>query len=344
MFRTPESQHPSIFQQTRNSHLRFCWFHRRHRPGKRCHTLLLRRPNPRWRAGRHSRRRRRDGSGDRSQQRLGEEPVRRGWHAPCSTSTPEPAARLVPLGSLARASRADRQPQCDVDHARRARPARPRAGEPGQTDHRPHRQPRPRHRHRPRCRPRRHRRADRARRRRNRERGRQRRAGRCSGAPRADAPAVGVVPGGSANVFARSLGISPDPIVATNQLVDLLSEHRRTKAWRRIGLMDCGERWGVFTAGMGVDGDVVAAVEAQRDKGRNVTASRYIRVAIREMLASARKEPLLTLHLPGRDPVPACTSRSCRTPARGPTPTPGRSGRTRIPPSRPGSAFSRRPA
>jgi diacylglycerol kinase family enzyme len=117
------------------------------------------------------------------------------------------------------------------------------------------------------------------------------------------APAVGVVPGGSANVFARALGISPDPIVATNQLVDLLSEHRRRKSWRRIGLMDCGERWCVFTAGMGVDGDVVAAVEAQRDKGRKVTASRYIRVAIRENLASARKEPTLTLHLPDRDPI-----------------------------------------
>jgi diacylglycerol kinase family enzyme len=115
-------------------------------------------------------------------------------------------------------------------------------------------------------------------------------------------PAVGVVPGGSANVFARSLGISPDPIEATNQLVDLLGDHRRGTQWRRIGLMDCGERWGVFTAGMGVDGDVVAAVEAQRAKGRAVTASRYIRVAIREMLASARREPLLTLELPGREP------------------------------------------
>jgi diacylglycerol kinase family enzyme len=121
--------------------------------------------------------------------------------------------------------------------------------------------------------------------------------------PGAAAPAVSVVPGGSANVFARALGISPDPIEATNQLVDLLSEHRRRKVWRRIGLMDCGERWAVFTAGMGVDGDVVAAVEAQRNKGRKVTASRYIRVAIREMLANARKEPSLTVHLPDRDPV-----------------------------------------
>jgi diacylglycerol kinase family enzyme len=120
--------------------------------------------------------------------------------------------------------------------------------------------------------------------------------------PAADTlPAVAVVPGGSANVFARALGISPDPIEATNQLIDLLGAHRG--AWRRIGLMDCVERWAVFTAGMGVDGDVVAAVEAQRAKGRKVTAGRYIRIAVREMLGSVRDEPLLTVHLPDREPV-----------------------------------------
>ncbi|MBS1694377.1 MAG: diacylglycerol kinase family lipid kinase [Actinobacteria bacterium] len=121
--------------------------------------------------------------------------------------------------------------------------------------------------------------------------------------PTAPAPAVGVVPGGSANVFARALGISPDPIEATNQLVDLLGAYRNNPRWRRIGLMDCGERWGVFTAGMGADGEVVAAVEAQRAKGRKVTAARYIRVTVRELLASVRKEPALTVHLPDREPV-----------------------------------------
>ena len=120
--------------------------------------------------------------------------------------------------------------------------------------------------------------------------------------PSADTlPAVAVVPGGSANVFARALGISPDPTEATNQLIDLIST--RGGPWRRIGLMDCVERWAVFTAGMGVDGDVVAAVEAQRAKGRKVTAARYIRIAVREMLGSVRDEPLLTVHLPDRDPV-----------------------------------------
>jgi diacylglycerol kinase family enzyme len=123
------------------------------------------------------------------------------------------------------------------------------------------------------------------------------------GASRGHAPAVSVVPGGSANVFARSLGISPDPVVATNQLVDLLGEHRRDRCWRRIGLMDCGERWALFTAGMGVDGEVVAAVEAQRNKGRRVTGGRYVRTTVPLMLRSARREPRFTLQLPGAEPI-----------------------------------------
>ena len=121
--------------------------------------------------------------------------------------------------------------------------------------------------------------------------------------PPANAPAVGVVPGGSANVFARSLGISPDPVEATNQLIDLLGLHHRDRSWRRIGLMSCGERWGVFTAGMGVDGEVVAAVEAQREKGRKVTAARYIRTTVPLVLRSARREPTMTLQLPDREPI-----------------------------------------
>lgn len=128
--------------------------------------------------------------------------------------------------------------------------------------------------------------------------------GECGRRPDAEsAPAVAVVPGGSANVFARALGISPDPIEATNQLVDLLGDYRRSRRWRRIGLMDCGERWAVFTAGMGVDGAVVAAVEAHRAKGHKVTASRYIRVGVREMLSTARREPSITLRLPGAEPI-----------------------------------------
>ncbi|CAN5642171.1 diacylglycerol kinase family lipid kinase [soil metagenome] len=127
--------------------------------------------------------------------------------------------------------------------------------------------------------------------------------GRPGPLPLGHVPAVAVVPGGSANVFARSLGIPSDPIMATNQLIDLLTEYQRTHTWRRIGLMDCGERWGVFTAGMGVDGEVVAAVEARRSKDKGVTAARYISLAVPAVLRSARRDPSLTLHLRDREPI-----------------------------------------
>lgn len=102
-------------------------------------------------------------------------------------------------------------------------------------------------------------------------------------------PAVAVVPGGSANVFARTLGISADPAQATNQVVDLLDEHRREhRRWRRIALGHCGERWFIFNAGMGLDGEVVAAMEAHRNKGKQVTAGRYV---ARSVLAFFRAAP-----------------------------------------------------
>ncbi|MFC5331909.1 diacylglycerol/lipid kinase family protein [Mycobacterium branderi] len=127
--------------------------------------------------------------------------------------------------------------------------------------------------------------------------------GRPGRLPTGHVPAVAIVPGGSANVLARSLGISPDPINATNQLIGLLDQYGHQQNWRRIGVIDCGERWAVLNAGMGVDAEVVKAVEAQRDKGRKVTAARYIRAAVPAALATTRREPTLTLHLPGREPV-----------------------------------------
>ncbi|MDT5050726.1 MAG: hypothetical protein QOG75_6645 [Mycobacterium sp.] len=127
--------------------------------------------------------------------------------------------------------------------------------------------------------------------------------GRPGQLPTGHVPALAIVPGGSANVTARSLGIPPSPVDATNQLIWLLDRYGREKNWRRIGLIDCGEHWAVLNAGMGVDAEVVAAVEAQRNKGVKVTPSRYIRTAIPAAVATTRREPTLTLHLPGRDPI-----------------------------------------
>src|SRR5262249_51950604 len=92
------------------------------------------------------------------------------------------------------------------------------------------------------------------------------RPGTSGSGPTGPVPAAGLVPGGSANVLARSLGIAKAPVAATNQLIQLLDDYRRHQTWRRIGLIDCGEQWAVVNAGMGIDAEVVAAVEAERDK------------------------------------------------------------------------------
>lgn len=129
------------------------------------------------------------------------------------------------------------------------------------------------------------------------------RPGAATSGPAARVPAVAVVPGGSANVLARALGIARDPVPATNQLIQLLDDYRRHQTWRRISLIDCGEQWAVINAGMGVDAEVVAGVEARRDKGVKVTALRYWRVAVPIAVAFSRRDPTLTLELPGRDPI-----------------------------------------
>ena len=54
---------------------------------------------------------------------------------------------------------------------------------------------------------------------------------------------------------------------------------------------------------MGVDAEAVAKVEAQREKGRKVTPTRYILAATRATIAYSRKQPRLTVELPGREPI-----------------------------------------
>ena len=112
-------------------------------------------------------------------------------------------------------------------------------------------------------------------------------------------PALAVVPGGSTNVFSRSLGISRDPVVATSELLEAL----RAGKSRRIGLGRLDERWFTFTAGIGVDADAVRRVERARSRGRPSTPSRYARAAARSLLSIDRRNPALTLERPGEEPV-----------------------------------------
>ncbi|MBF6163583.1 diacylglycerol kinase family lipid kinase [Streptomyces gardneri] len=112
-------------------------------------------------------------------------------------------------------------------------------------------------------------------------------------------PRLGVIPGGSANVFARALGISSDPVTATNQLIDLLTRDSD----RRIGLGLADDRWFCFSAGVGLDADVCEAIDASRARGRTATPARYVRTTVRQFFRAKRKEPGVQVEIPGRKPV-----------------------------------------
>ncbi len=117
--------------------------------------------------------------------------------------------------------------------------------------------------------------------------------------PAPDRPALALVPGGSTNVLARTLGLPNDPIEATGQLLDALREKRT----RSIGLGTADGRWFTFCAGLGLDADVVAAVERARSGGRRSTPALYVTTAVREFYAGDRDAPPLRLTRPGEDPV-----------------------------------------
>jgi diacylglycerol kinase family enzyme len=107
-------------------------------------------------------------------------------------------------------------------------------------------------------------------------------------------PAVGVVPAGSTNVFARALGIPNDPIEATGLLLEALTAGRR----RQISLGRADDRWFVFAAGFGFDAAVVAAVERERRRGRKSTHSLYVRTAVRHYAAHLRTRATISLQRP----------------------------------------------
>jgi diacylglycerol kinase family enzyme len=113
-------------------------------------------------------------------------------------------------------------------------------------------------------------------------------------------PRLGIVPGGSTNVVARALGLPNDPFEATSVLIDAMKTDRR----RHIGLGQADDRWFVFTAGLGYDAAVVAAVEAHRRRGRPSTHSLYVRTAVRTFFKQDRRSPAITLEFPDGHTVP----------------------------------------
>lgn len=113
-------------------------------------------------------------------------------------------------------------------------------------------------------------------------------------------PALACIPGGNGNVFIRSLGLPADPIDATGHILAGLSSGRT----RTIGLGLAGDRYFTFSAGLGLDGEVIRAIEGLRASGRKASDALYIWVAFRQYYSiTDRKNPALTLERAGRPPV-----------------------------------------
>ena len=128
--------------------------------------------------------------------------------------------------------------------------------------------------------------------------------------PGAGLPALAVVPGGNANVFARALGLPASPVDATSQLLDALRLDRR----RGVGLGQADERWFTFCAGLGLDAEVVRRVEGKRADGSRATPGLFVRQGVSHFFRGAqRREPAITVHVGDREPERIGLALVCNT-------------------------------
>jgi diacylglycerol kinase family enzyme len=110
-------------------------------------------------------------------------------------------------------------------------------------------------------------------------------------------PALAALPGGSANVFTRALGMPPDPVDATGRLLAALTGGGS----RTIGVGLAQDRYFTINAGLGIDAEVVRAIEGLRADGQEASAGLYVWTAIRHFYGvTNRRQPALTLELNGR--------------------------------------------
>ena len=113
--------------------------------------------------------------------------------------------------------------------------------------------------------------------------------------------ALAPLPGGSTNVFARTIGVSKDPMEATGQL--LASLHRLS--YRRIGLGAVNGRRFLFHAGVGFDAAVVAQVEKRSELKRYAGHPLFVASAFLTWFRHYdHSRPRFSLEVPGVDGEP----------------------------------------
>ena len=109
-------------------------------------------------------------------------------------------------------------------------------------------------------------------------------------------PALAALPGGNANVFPQALGMPADPVDATGRVLAALT----SGCTRIIGVGQASDRYFCFNAGLGIDAEVVRAVEGLRAGGRPASTALYVWAAMRQFYSvTNRREPALTLERVG---------------------------------------------
>ena len=113
-------------------------------------------------------------------------------------------------------------------------------------------------------------------------------------------PRVAVIPGGGANVLARALGIPLDAAAAIRQLREAVATGRH----RTIGLGLAADRYFTFSAGLGMDAEVVREVDRMRAQGRRESVPLFLQAMMRQYYRGTdRHQPTLTLERDGEPPI-----------------------------------------
>ena len=107
---------------------------------------------------------------------------------------------------------------------------------------------------------------------------------------------LGVLPGGGTNVFARTHGITKDPVEATAALLERIREGTAPK---RINLGRVNGRYFGFIAGVGFDAAVVRQVERRFRMKKRIGEWYFVTTAVRTyFFAYDTREAPITIRLP----------------------------------------------
>ncbi|HEV3381585.1 MAG TPA: diacylglycerol kinase family protein [Trebonia sp.] len=116
-------------------------------------------------------------------------------------------------------------------------------------------------------------------------------------------PAIAPIPGGGANVFARTLGVPLDPAEAVQGILAAVGMDARRTIGLGLAASVARSRYFTFSAGLGLDAEVVSDVEQWRASGRRASAPLYMWTALRRYYtATDRQNPALTLSGAGAPP------------------------------------------